>query len=172
MQDLIYPEKFNSPFDVNPGYKSNTNYSPELDDSFIGIRISAPDIVKFTPGNIVDDLGSFVYIPISISYRFSIAYERKFDNITDHMVLVAVDSVTGTPYSETLQNDDSVEYLPIDFPEVSEQELNSTFGTGFMTVNLIHFLQIPQRSGDYNIHITLEKYQSNLLTVELIEGKD
>ena len=168
----IYQDSYKSPFDVRPGYRSSTNFSPILDDDYIGIRINAPKIVKFIPGVIMDDLGTFTYIPISLTYRFSLNYERKFDNMTDHMVVVAVDAITGESFSGTLENDESVEYVPIDLAHVTEEGMSNTFATGYLTVNLVDYLDLPQLESKYNIHVTLEEHQTNTLTVELQKASD
>lgn len=168
----IYQDSYKSPFDVRPGYRSNTNFSPKIDDEFIGIRIDAPEVVKFIPDVIIDEFGTFAYIPVSLTYRFALSYEQKFDSITDHMVIVAVDAVSGESFSSTLEVDESVEHVPNDLSNVTEEELSNTFSTGYLTINLADYLDLPQIGSKLHIHVTLEEFQTNTVTVELQEDND
>lgn len=169
MTDQIYPNSFNSPFDVRPGYRAKSTFSPELDENFVGIRIDAPKLATFNVGDSIDRFESFTNIPVSMAFRFSAAYEIKFDNISDHMAVVAVNSITGKSFSSTLQDEDPVIYTPTDFSKIAKEKLENTFNTGYLTFNVAQFLKIPQENATYDIHVTLEEYQSNVVTVTLQE---
>ncbi|MBE9564445.1 MAG: hypothetical protein IMF17_04300 [Proteobacteria bacterium] len=172
MSDVMYKDAYDSPQDVRPGYRSKTNFSPKIEQGFIGLKIFIPEVVEFKSDDVVDDLGSFSYIPLSISYRFSLGYESKFDNLTDHIVVVAVDSVSGESFSATLDDDDDADYRQTDLSGISENDLNNTFSTSYLTVNLIHFLNLPNKEATYNMHVTLEEFQSSPAAVSLKLLKD
>lgn len=172
VSSVMYQDSYNSPYDVRPDYRSKTNYSPKLKNDSIGLDISVPLENTFRPGNEVDDFGSFIYIPLSITYSFSLAYESKFDNLTDHMAVIAVNTVTGESYSATLKNDDEVENQPSDLSHISEYDMNNTISTGYLTINLIHYLDLPEEEAIYNLHVTLEEFQSSTVVANVKVIKD
>lgn len=173
VSNTIYQETFSSPYEVRPGYRSKTDFSPLIKDKKSGLEISVPKINKFKPNEIIDGIDTFIYIPVSISYKFSLAYESKFDNLTNHIVIVAVNTVSGESFSATLEDEgDDSEYRESDISHINENDLNNTFSTGYLTVNLIDYINLPQEEAVYNIHATIEKFQSSQVTTSLIIDKD
>ena len=159
-----------SPFDVMPGDTSETPFSPRLEAGAVGIRLAVPAEVTYTPGAERRPDGSFTYVPVSMTYTFSVAYRRKFEVITAHMMVVAVNTRTGASYSAPVQEQDFE--LDPDAPreQPSEKDLARmarTFATGYFTFNLAGLLSLPVEDATYNVHVTLEEHQSNVVTTEL-----
>jgi len=163
----INQHTFRSPFDVPIGYRSETNYSPVINNQFFGIKINSPEKITVKEALKMDRFGNNDYVPISLTHQFNLAYLRKFNNITDHMTVVAVNVKTGISFSGNLGDEDTAEY-PDDAPYLPEEELVNTFAEGFLTFNLLQVLNLPAESAAYFIHVTLEEYQSNVLQILLV----
>lgn len=158
-----------SPFDVKPGYKSETPFSPSVGDETHAIRIDIPPVVTFAPGASADAEEGFTYVPVSMSSIFPVSYARKWDVITAHMVVVAVNVRTGASWSAPIQEPD-FEPSPPDPPE-SDPEPGvlrvESLSLRYHTFNLAEVLSLPAEEATYRVHVMLEKHQSNVVTTEL-----
>jgi hypothetical protein len=165
-------ETFASPFDVPPNYRAPTNFSPRVERAFRGLRISAPEEATFAPGESVDRFGSFANIPISVTLQFGDDYTAKFGNVTEHLVVVAVSGRTNRSYSSTLESHDARA------PRRTAASAPAPSGDGivgvpirrsYFTFNLAQYLPLPRESDVYDVHVTLEEHQSNVVTIRLDE---
>lgn len=156
-----------TPFDITAGFRGPTKFMPRIDPDFKGIRINMPETVAVSAqgGNIAQG-----YIPISMTYQFSYAYIGKFDYIRHHMVVIAVDATTGRVYSGTLEEPDetvSAKKRPVPTAqELAEQE--QTLAQSFLTFDLSKYLELPNKDAGYHVHVSLEQYQSNVVTFSLV----
>lgn len=159
MPDTMQAESFSSPFDVPHGHAAKTPFSPKVTPDFRGIRISAPETAKIAADGTVT-------IPISMTTQFSAAYLMKFDVLTHHMSVVAVNGKTGASLTSTLQEDDAAAPLPED-REGDPAELESTIFESYLTFDLARFLLFPNEAAVYHVHVTLENHQSNVVTIKI-----
>lgn len=162
-------EEFKSPFDVRPGYKDETPFSPTVEDGAQGIRIAIPPVVTFARGASSDSEEGFAYIPVSMTFLFPVSYASRFDAITAHMVAVAVDAKTGASFSAPIQEPDFVPSPPrppepAPGPGAVQVE---TLSLRYLTFNLAQVLPLPVAEATYRVHVTLEQHQSNVVTTEL-----
>ncbi|MBI3776154.1 MAG: hypothetical protein HY273_11490 [Gammaproteobacteria bacterium] len=158
--------KFATPFDVPANYSGPTNFSPKVASDFVGLVIAAPEQVnvgQVSPGELV--------CPVSLTFEFNYAFLSTIRGPeTDHMVVVAIDAKTGKSYSNTLQRDDSVPSDADDRPKLSAQEMQNIRSKGYFTFDLASVLQLPKKAATYRVHVTLEKYQSNVVTIMVRSG--
>ncbi|HYO58700.1 hypothetical protein [Archangium sp.] len=160
------PSQARTVFDIRPGEGQDTPFSPVLDRRFVGIRIAAPPIVEYVPGLSYDPFdGDFLYVPISMTYQFSAAYFARFDAIDAHMVAMALNPRTGMSYCGAVRQGEVVK-ISRGAP-VPLEVLQRTFYTRFLTFNLAQLLQLPDEDAVYHIHVTLETYQSNVVTLQM-----
>lgn len=162
-------EEFKSPFDVRPGYKDETPFSPVVEDGAQGIRIAIPPEVTFARGASPDSEEGFTYIPVSMTFLFPVSYASRFDAIAAHMVAVAVDAKTGAAFSAPIQEPDFVPSPPA--PPDPDPEPGAvrveTLSLSYLTFNLAQVVPLPVAEATYRVHVTLEKHQSNVVTTEL-----
>lgn len=159
MSSMAQADLFSSPFDVPHGYSAKTSFSPEVSPDFRGIRISALEMVRIGADRTVK-------IPISMTTQFTAAYLMKFDAITHHMAVVAVNGKTGASLTGTLQEDDAA--VPLLEDRGSDSlELEQTIFESYLTFDLARFLHIPAETAVYHVHVTLEQYQSNVVAIKI-----
>ena len=164
----LFVKQFSTPFDVPHDFSSPTNFSPPIGHDFVGIVINAPEKVMFDPHADGSDQDGFAHIPVSMTYRFSHAFLKNIAGPTvHHMTVVAVPVKAGKPYSSTLQMDEAAPYKPDGRPQPTQEELESRSSKGYFTFNLAAMLNLPKEEATYHVHVTLEKYQSNVITIAL-----
>jgi hypothetical protein len=164
------PAEYGTPFDVPPGFRARTPFSPSVDPDAYGIRIAAPRRVEFDPAGSADRVGSFAYVPISLSYHLENALLGRAG--VDRMTVVATSSSTGAVYSARIAEDDPVDPPdegPNPNPPMKGLRLEVESIEGYYTFNLLHFLPLPRKTDRYRMHVTLETFQSNVAEVELVQ---
>ncbi|MFY0570075.1 hypothetical protein ACN28E_40475 [Archangium lansingense] len=163
-------EKFSSAFDVPAGTHLRTPFNPELEEDFVGLRIGVPPVVEFRPGDVSATEAAFTYIPVSLTYRFNVAYVIRFENIELNMAVMAVNAQTGKSYSGILEQRD-VAPRQHGLEGVPRARLERLFTTSYHTFDLAEILPLPQEEATYHIHMSLETHQSNVVTVSLRKRK-
>ena len=161
-------QTFASPFDVPPNFRAQTNFSPVVDRAFRGIVISAPSPSSFAEGESVDRFGSFANIPVSVTFQLEGEVIERIGRVTDHIGVIAVSRRTNRSYSSTLASHDPVAPRasapsPPRNPAVGLPRVRS-----HLTFNLAQYLDLPHEPDTYWVHLILEQYQSNVLSIELV----
>ncbi|WP_163997744.1 hypothetical protein [Pyxidicoccus caerfyrddinensis] len=159
-------EAYATVFEVPAGTRHPTPFSPQLEPEAVGIRISAPPEVSYSPGESALEGGSFAYVPVSVTYRFSMAYGSRFGVIESHMTVMAVNASSGASYVAVLQQEDMAA-VPREYPRVPRERLEQSFFTRYFTINLVDHLGLPMEEATYHVHLGLEAHQSNVATVVL-----
>ncbi|MEX2208179.1 MAG: hypothetical protein WEF50_18295 [Myxococcota bacterium] len=159
---------YGTPFEVPPGLRARTPFSPPVDPDGYGIWIAAPETVEFDPAGRADRVGNFAYVPISLSYHLENALLERAG--VDGMTVVATSTSTGRVYSAKLEEDDPAEppsEEPNPNPPMKGMQLELESIEGYYTFNLLHFLELPPTSDRYRLHVTLETFQSNVIEVAM-----
>lgn len=153
-------------FDIPPGSHEETPFTPRLPDGREGIRIAAPPIVEMPAKNDGARLGT--YVPVAMTHRFRISYGRRFDYMAAHMTVCAVDAATGESLCSSLQEDDYIPTGPDLTPVPPDQD---NLSESHLQFDLARFVALPAREARYHVHVSLEKYQSNTVTIEVVHAR-
>jgi len=174
--DLLVSEELPAgpatPFDVPPGVRERTPFSPAVPADGYGIWIAAPSVVEFALGGSADRLRNFAYAPISLSYHLENSVLERAG--VDRMTVIATSASTGRVYSATLEEDDPVDppdEVPNPNPPLKGMRLELESVEGYYTFNLLQFLKLPATTDRYRVHVTLETFQSNVIEIALAKEK-
>jgi hypothetical protein len=159
-------KQYTTVFEVPPGFKDETPFSPRLEPGTVGIRISVPTEVGFSPAAGQHPAEPFAYVPVSFVYCFSLADWLKFGVIEKRMMVMAVNASTGKSYVGALEQGDIVP-AELDYSHVPRARLEQAFNTRYFTANLVELLGLPEEEATYHVHVSLEEHQSNVERVAL-----
>lgn len=155
---------YKSVYDISNGYLGATNYSPIVDSKFTGIKITSPENISINKN--IEQYGE-LRIPISMTYAFNFDFINSLHGTeTDNMFVIVVDSQTGKSYSSGLQVDDSVQIEPEE-PYEQSKEVTSAIAYGYFTFNLANFIDLPETTAMYHVHIQLKNIQSNVIAISV-----
>lgn len=132
----------------------------------MGIRIAASLEVRYAPGGESSPGAPFVYVPVSVTYRFSGAYGLNFGVIESHMTAMAVNASTGASYVAVLQQEDTAPARR-EYAGVPRERLEQSFFTRYFTADLEGLLGLPMEEAAYPVHVWLEEHLSNVMTLTL-----
>jgi hypothetical protein len=138
----------------------------QKDPRWRGVLIRAPSRVSFKEGESVGDRGTFAAIPICGYFHMDL----RLDIPLDPMLLVAVDRKTKQVFSGPIvELDESPEIPPPDELPVTEEQIKGMAGGGYFNPNLADFVELPQVSATYDVHLEYRGFDSNVVTIELVK---
>ena len=131
----------------------------ELDLDWEGILINMPatidDVVVGNDGV----LSSKTRIPLCITVQAKLKKMIRYDYPRDGVSVFMEDRQTGRIYSNRL----IYQGARVENPKgsASEEELENSILTKFYSVNLTHYLKLPNTKTTYHVYTTFADYQSN-----------
>jgi len=155
---------------IEPGDDENA-CTPKIDDNFIGIRINAPDVVYYAPGEKDPNTGHFAKIMICGIRRFRGDFLSELrPDVEKKVALVAIDTQLHNVHTSLLIDDDPDEPDPSP-PQFPKETLEKVYITAWFNINILDYLDLPERPATYNVFVTLKEYKSNVVTIKLVEKK-
>ena len=140
--------------------------TPKIESDFVGIRINAPGSVTYIPGAKDPVTGSFARLMICGIYRLELPVLAQTKGFRKVATLAAVATDTHQTFTGGMMHDhpDTPNPNPSKF---SPEELKGFHETGYFNVNVLDYLHLPERPGEYQIFVTFTEYTSNVVTVTL-----
>ncbi|GMV95715.1 MAG: hypothetical protein AMXMBFR83_00860 [Phycisphaerae bacterium] len=137
--------------------------SPQVADrAWRGIVIRAPRRVTFKPGA----ARPFAVIPICGYKLLEVPAKPSQERIR----LVAVNRATGATYSgEVVELDPSPQEPPPEAPPLSAKELKGLASGGYFNPNLTDFVELPETTATYLVHVEFQGAKSNVVTIAVVE---
>lgn len=156
--------------DVPLNSKQRHGCSPAIppDPKWRGVVIRAPRQVWFKPGEIIGRMGAFAAIPICAYHLVDVRPE----NPPPPMILVAMNRRTGQVFSGPITESDPSPRVPppVQGPPLTARQVQGLSSGGYFNPNLADFVELPQESATYDIHVEFREFKSNTVTVELIKS--
>jgi hypothetical protein len=139
--------------------------SPVINDpDFLGLVINAPEEVFYTPGETVEGSLAFADVRVCGTVSVDYAYGGYRGEVTDKILLVAVNAATQETWSGKME--------PIPNPEQRPDGLGggSADNEGlvmesYFNPNLVETLDLPERPAEYIVYAVLGEYKSNTLRI-------
>ena len=151
---------------VEPGNDNENDCTPRIEEDFIGIRINAPEVIGYTPGVGDRTTGAFVNAILCGIYRFESAFLVETTGFKKAATLVAVDRKTHQSYTAKMVHDHPDIPNP-DPPQFPRQMLEGVYETGYFNINILDFLELPERPATYDVFVTIHQHISNIVTFTL-----
>ncbi len=136
------------------------------------IRINAPEEVAFTvldDGPLDERMANFI-ICGAMRMRAETLHEMGILDALDALLLVAVDVKTHKSYTGPIADLGLPEPLPEDLKTNSPPMIGYVFGESF-SPNLVRSFELPAVETDYDVHVVLSPFKSNVLRVRLRRKK-
>ncbi|NNF08556.1 MAG: hypothetical protein HKN21_17475 [Candidatus Eisenbacteria bacterium] len=174
---------------VEPGSMEPFDCSPELEEDDVGIALSAPDTVFFTPGSPFELDEVFTRVIVCTSYQLPAGTIEPDDNFVESVIYVAVNAETNQSYTgfmgEAAQTDEKPENSEGEPPPVREapplppdtidMETLKTGETpreellrgGWINPNLADILGLPSQEATYYVFAYLKEYKSNTVKIRV-----
>jgi hypothetical protein len=140
--------------------------TPKVERKLEGIRIAAPQVVVFDPGR-RDAGGGFAPVILCGVYRFSALFMQEHGNFPKRGTVVAVNVETHAVHAAEMSRGHP-EIPPPNPPRTyTAEELEGQFQMGYFNENPLHYLDVPEGPGTYQLYVTFGPYTSNVVTVTL-----
>lgn len=182
MAEMLYDLPQNCDFNLVENV-SNQEFdcSPKLKDkffsSFSGLLINMPKKVVWPAGVSLSDYpvgpSGDTHGPLRLMVaglaRFSYSMLNASDDISDEVLIVAVNQQSAVTYSGKMPKPDFLDIPPpsADDPDMmlSEEDKN-TLLTSHFNFDLVRDIGIPIESANYIVYAILGEHKSNIITVE------
>ncbi|MDH5407162.1 MAG: hypothetical protein OEY00_00975 [Gammaproteobacteria bacterium] len=136
-----------------------------LDLDWEGVLINMPAIVDNVVVGNDGVLSSKTRIPLCITIQFKLKKMLHYDYPREGISVFMEDRETGKTYTNNLAYQGTRARNPK--ASFSEEEQETSILTKFYSVNLTHYLKIPNSKTIYNIYATFEECKSNLLVLRI-----
>jgi hypothetical protein len=136
------------------------------------IRINAPEEVLFTvidDGPLDERMANFI-ICGAMMMRGETLHELGIRDALDALLLVAVDVKTHRSYAGPIAQLGMPEPMPEDLKKDLSPMVGYLFGESF-NPNLVRSFELPAVETDYDVHVVLGPFKSNVLRVRLRRKK-
>jgi len=136
------------------------------------IRINAPEEVLFTvlDDRPLDERMAYFVVCGAMMMRAEILHELGILYVLDALVLVAFDVRSHQSYTGRIARLGMREPIPEDLKTNSPPMVGYLFGESFNT-NLVRSFELPAVETDYDVHVVLGPFKSNVLRVRLRRKK-
>ena len=168
------PTTFSDPaFDeVMEGTLLSSACSPAIEeDGFRGLRIAAPEVVTYLPGDFNPITGAFARIVVCGTYRLEFSTLGLDGDFVESIVLVAVDEGRRETFNGrmvTVQN----RIPPPPRPDgLTPADFAGDVITGYFNPNLAVVLDLPEQPADYVVYAVLGPYESNRVSISVREAE-
>jgi len=151
---------------VEPGSGNRNACSPIVDSDFVGIVISAPKKVLFTPGTRDPVSGAFARFMICGAYRLDAWQLHQLGGFREGARLVATDADRHDVFTGAMQPPHPATPQP-DPPRWTAQDFAGQTEQAYFNENLLDFLPLPQQPARYDVVVTFGSHGSNVVTVTL-----
>jgi hypothetical protein len=140
--------------------------TPTVPDDFVGIRIDAPQEVRYAPGGRDPIDGTFTAIVICGVYCVEAAKVAHHPDPKRAMVVTAIGAATRQAFSSALAPNVSMP-PPKDETPPDPKGYEGVAWQGYFNFNLLEYLDLPERPATYTVFVTLDEYRSNVVTVKV-----
>ncbi len=152
---------------IEPSNYSKNQCTPRIEEDFIGIRLAAPEVVRYVPGKRDRITGAFGRAILCGIYRLELVLLAQTDGFDKTATLIAIDTKTHVPYSAKMVHDHPEIPNP-NPPQFTPEMLTGIFETGYFNINMLDFLKLPEQPATYNVFVTFLQFKSNVLTVRFV----
>ena len=130
-----------------------------------GILINMPTIVEDVDVGHDGVLSFKTRIPLCITIQFKLKKMLRYDYPREGISVFMEDRETGKTYTNKLVYQGGRAKNPKS--SFSEEELETSILTKFYSVNLTHYMNLPNTKSTYNVYATFEKNKSNTLELRI-----
>lgn len=167
------PTTFSDPAfaDVVQGSLLSNACSPEIEGGdFRGLRIAAPEVVTYAPGDFDPITGAFARVIVCGTYRLDFTTLGLNGDFVESIVLIAVDEARRETFSGRMVTVEN-RIPPPDFGDGLEPaDFAGDVITGYFNPNLAVVLGLPERPADYVVYAVLGPYESNRVRLSVREA--
>lgn len=159
---------------VNARTFSPNPCSPDVagDYDFRGIRIAAPKLVRFEPGERDPLFGTFAHIIVCGSYRLDANYLGLRERFLPRVLVVAVDRRQHRAYAARLMDPGSMAPTldPFEGMTLTDDDFKGRIITEHFNANLSDIMELPEQAADYYVYASLGGYVSNVVRMSVREA--
>lgn len=127
-----------------------------------GLKINAPEFIRLSER---DQNGDPQPFPLCLAIFADGLFMSRFDIWRRFVKVVLVDELNREVITTGIWHDRM--YRPKPPSTMPPQELQQQTVTSWWTANLREFVDFPLRTTTYKVHAVLDKFQSNVVTVEV-----
>ena len=139
---------------------------PDPGPRWRGVVIRGPRWVTFKKGETVGEHGAFVAIPICGYFMVDVQ-----PGAIEPMKLIAQDRASGRIFAgPIIELDRSPDEPPPEAPPLDPAEAKGLASGGYFNPNLADFVALPRAAGRYDVHVEFRGFQSNVVSIELVEA--
>ena len=136
--------------------------SPEIaDPDFRGLRIAAPELVTYSPGDFDPITGAFARVVLCGTYQLEFSTLGLDGDFVESIVIVAIDEGRRETFDGRMVTIENRIPAPPRPDTLEPPDFAGDVLTGYFNPNLAVVLELPERSADYVVYALLGPYESN-----------
>ena len=156
---------------IESGDNNPSSCTPEIESDFVGIKINTPESVIWTAADRDDVTEAFARAMVCGIYRLPSIDIVDTDGFNLTASVIATDIQTHQSYAAKMVPD-----MPLlEDPEPhrpTDEELAGQYETGYFNVNMLDYLELPEKAADYNVFVVFGSSKSNVNRLSLAPASD